>query len=398
MRKGLNILFTSAHFPFPLIGGDRIKQYYILKHLAKRNNVFVVAFNRKYPVKKEDIEHLSELGIKSYPVDLSISKALLNAGLHSPFGYPLEIEFFRNEHFKNIIRDICKNNRIDLVINYFLRTTEYVKNIECKKYLMAEDCRSFYQGRTYQVSKNLIEKSIRFYEAFKLKKYEREITDFFNLTTLVSEEDRNEMQKLNPLANIKILSNGTDTDKFKPTEIPNRRKDIIFVGKLDVWVNNLMIDRIILKILPRILKVLPETVFHIVGANPQRKHFKIQNRNIILHHDVEDTVPYLQNAAVFIHPHIGGSGIQNKLLEAMACACPVITTTSGARGIDLINGQDGFILENDEDLAGQTIELLTNDNIVHKIGLNAREFILKNHSWEKIYQQLDNLLDDVMNN
>jgi len=394
--KGKNILFTSAHFPYPLIGGDRIKQYHILKHLAKDNNVFVVAFNRKYPVKREDIKHLFDLGINSYPVDLSIPKALINAALHSPFGNPLEIEFFRNKLFKEIIKDIIRKNRIDLVINYFLRTTEYVKKIKCKKYLMAEDCRSYYQKRTYRVSNNLMEKIIRFYESIKLRKYESDITRYFDLTTLVSEEDRDEMQRLNPSANINILSNGVDTEKFKPPDIPKKRNELVFVGKLDVWVNNLMIERIITKILPQILKVLPDTVFHIVGANPQKKHFKIHNKNIALHDNVPNIVPYLQDTSVFLHPHIGGSGIQNKLMEAMSCGCPVITTNSGARGINFTDGHDGFIFEDDAEIARQAIELLTNENLVHKIGMNARNFILREHSWEKIYKTLDTLLEELI--
>jgi glycosyltransferase involved in cell wall biosynthesis len=396
MLKGLNILYTTANFPYPLIGGDRIKQYYILKHLAENNNIFLVSFNRGYPVIEEYVKHLSDMGIKVYYTELNLFKSYLNGVIHSPFGNPLEIEFFRNKQFKSIIKEINQNNRIDFVINYFLRTTEYVKNIDCKKYLLAEDCRSYYQGRTYHVSKNLLEKSIRFYEARKLKKYESEITGYFDLTTLVSEEDRDEMQKLNPKANIKILSNGVDADRFKPAEKLVERKDIVFVGKLDVWVNNLMIDRITGSILPKILKTMPEVKLHIVGASPQKKHFRLQNDNIELHSDVPDIVPFLQESCVFLHPHIGGSGIQNKLLEAMACGCPVITTKSGARGINITNGRDGFVFETDEEIAEKTIQLLQNKEMVYEVGKNARDYIMKNHNWDNIFEELDILIEEIM--
>ena len=137
--SGLNILFTSAHFSYPLIGGDRKKQFHVLKHLAKNNNIFVVAFDRWYPIKDEYINELGTLGIKSFGINLNISKAYLMGALYSPFGNPLEIEFFRDVRFKKTVGDIVRKYIIDLAMNYFLRTTEYLKKLPSKKFLMAED-------------------------------------------------------------------------------------------------------------------------------------------------------------------------------------------------------------------------------------------------------------------
>ncbi|MCL5990752.1 MAG: hypothetical protein M1419_01445, partial [Bacteroidetes bacterium] len=267
--KDLNILYTTAHYPYPPIGGDRSKQYYLLKHLAENNNVTVVSLDKGLEVKSENIEEMKKINIDSYVFKINHTKGYFNAALFSPFGNPLEIEFFRNPGFRNKIKELTGNIKFDLVINYFLRTAELVKNINSKKILLSEDCRSYYQANTYPISRNFRQKMIRFYESKKLRKYESDIMNYFDVTTAVTQTDLNEMKKLNPNAIIKILTNGVDVEKYKPGNDNNNRKDIIFAGKLDFWLNRLIVERIINKILPGIKKVHPQVKFHIIGANPE---------------------------------------------------------------------------------------------------------------------------------
>lgn len=396
-NNGLNILFTTAHYPYPLIGGDKIKQYHILKHLAKDHNIFVVSFDRWYPIEMEHISEFEKLGIKTYPIKMNNYKAYMSGLIHSPFGHPLEIEFFRDNRFTESVLKIVNEKRIDLAINYFLRTTEYIRNLNCKKILLAEDCRSHFQARTSRESSNLKQKLIRFYESKKLKKYEADITNSFDITTLVTDEDVFEMKKLNPAADIRKLSNGVDIIKFSPPKDNTTRRDLVFTSKLDMWVNDLMLTRITDIIFPLILKRCPDAKLHIVGASPKKKHRLIQSDNILLHANVPEITPYLQNAAVYLHPHVGGSGIQNKVLEALACGCPVITTYSGARGINFKNGTEGFITDSYQEMADTAVKLLNDVALVNEISRNARNFILKNFQWSRINHELDNIIEELIN-
>jgi glycosyltransferase involved in cell wall biosynthesis len=121
----------------------------------------------------------------------------------------------------------------------------------------------------------------------------------------------------------------------------------------------------------------------------QKKHIKVTS-------NVPEMVPFLQNAQLFLHPHNGGSGIQNKLLEAMACGCPVVTTPTGIQGIPARNGLDVLIGRSKDELIEHSVKLLQNPDFAEEISFNARQMIEENHDWPVIFDQCDRIIDEVM--
>ncbi|MER3330048.1 MAG: glycosyltransferase, partial [Candidatus Kapaibacterium sp.] len=155
------------------------------------------------------------------------------------------------------------------------------------------------------------------------------------------------MRKLNPNANYHLLSNGVDVEKFIPDE-KQERKDLLFTGKLDVWANELMINRLVNEIFPLVKKEFPKIKLVLAGANPSKAISKLETDDVEIHSNVPEIVSYLQKAAVYVHPHYGGTGIQNKLLEAMSTGCPIVTTTTGNQGIYATDGEEIMIAESSE--------------------------------------------------
>ena len=399
MDRKLNILFLTPRFPFPLIGGDRLKPYMILKHLAQNHNVHLVTFHQGGFPSPEKIKGISVLGVKVHPVPLDAIKAGMRTIPLTLFaGQPLEIAYYNQPEFAHKVDVLMKDIKFDLVFSFFMRTAEYVKDINIKKILMAEDCRELYQERSYKDSNNLVQKLVRWWEVKKLRKYEPSIMEKFDIATFVTTNDIEEMKKINPAGNYRLLTNGTDIGKFVPPESPAERKGILFAGKLDIWANVLMIDRIVNKIMPLVWKEFPEAEFHIVGANPPAKVKRLVSDKIKLSANVPDMLPYLQGAEVFVHPHSGGSGIQNKLIEAMACACPVVTTPTGTQGIPAVDGENIMIGESDSEIAGKIIMLMRDKELAASIGNNARRAIVDNLSWEHVFEQTDGIIAELLEN
>lgn len=393
--KGLNILYSTAHFPYPPIGGDRLKQLKIIEYLAQNNKMHIFSLDRGFEIRPDFIDVVKSMNIEAHIYHLNIPKAYLSAAAFALNGKPLEINFFRHNRFKKDLINYAENNAIDLVISYFLRTAEMARELECQKLLISEDCRSFYQSRTALESKSLFQKAVRHFDARRLKIYESEITGSYNITTLVTDNDRLEMQRLNQDADIRVLSNGVDTEKFNPGTGEHQRKDIVFAGKLNMWVNILIVKRIAEEIFPGIKRLYQGAQLHIAGYNPGREVLKYSGDSINIHGNVEDMVPFLQNASVFIHPHLGGSGIQNKVLEAMACGCPVVTSPSGAWGFKIVNGINGFIAESNTEFIDYSVRLLENPPLVEFVGRNARRYIEDNHKWDHVFAQFENILEDL---
>ncbi|MBI5326404.1 MAG: glycosyltransferase [Ignavibacteriae bacterium] len=394
-RDRLNILFLTARLPYPVIGGDRLKPYNILSYLSKRHNVTLVSFYQGKKVPEEYIAEMKKLGLELHVIPLNPIKASINHLFKSLFRLPLEIGYYTQNEYRKVVDKLISEKNFDLAFAFFMRTAEYIKKYKMKKILMAEDCRVVYQHRSYHSTKNIIQKLTRWWEYKRLQKYEPEIVSHFDITTLVTEQDIESMKRRNQFAKYRLLTNGTDINKFNTSEDFNIRKNILFAGKLDIWANILMIRDIIDNILPIIRNEVPECKFNIVGANPTNEIRNLESESVNVIANVPDMVPYLQNARVFLHPHAGGSGIQNKLIEAMACGCPVVTTQTGIQGIPVINEINVMIGTSAAELAYNTIRLLKDDEMARKISENARKLIIETHSWESVFESLDKIMNEV---
>jgi sugar transferase (PEP-CTERM/EpsH1 system associated) len=392
--KRLNILFLLPRYPFPLIGGDRVKPYYLLKHLAKHHNVTLVTFFQGKKFTESLRNSVSKLGVDLHVIPLKPMSAGASLFPKIVSRKPLEILYYEQKQYHELVNGLLEDRNFDLAFAFFMRTAEYIKDIEVPSILMAEDCRTEYQKRSYQSSTNLKQKIVRFWEWRKLAKYEPEIVTHFDAVTLVSKEDIDLMRALNPNANYKLLSNGVDTEKFAP-DSKVERADLLFTGKMDVWANELMINRIVNEILPIVKREVPNVKLILAGANPTKSIKKLESEDIKLYSNVPEMVPFLQKTAVYVHPHFGGSGIQNKLLEAMSTGCPVVTTKTGNQGIYANDNEEILIAESSEDFAQRVIDILKNKDLAERISKNARAHIVKAHSWDAIYKQCDDIISEV---
>lgn len=387
------ILFLTPRFPFPLIGGDRIKPYNLLKHLAKYNEVHLVSFYQG----KEDINKLAtELKKINVKVDIIKLNPLIKA-LHILFNLfsnkPLEILYYFDSKFKKVVDKKVNDNKYDIAFAFFMRTAEYLVDKKIPKVLIAEDCRTIYQERSYRESNSFIQKYVRYWDYKKLKDYEPKIMTKFDLVTLVSDFDVAQIKLLSPNSKVALLTNGTEINKYKPKELEDRN-GLLFLGKLDIWANQMMIQKIVKNILPQVIKEFPDVVFSIVGANPPSSILKLESKNIKIYPNVPEVIEYYQDNLIFLHPHSGASGIQNKVLEAMSCGMAVVTTQTGNQGINAQNGKD-IILANDiNDFKELTLMLLRNSKRANEIGENARKHIINTHSWESVFVVLDEIIEE----
>jgi glycosyltransferase involved in cell wall biosynthesis len=219
----------------------------------------------------------------------------------------------------------------------------------------------------------------------------------FDAVTLVTQEDIKACKRLSSVPSYHILTNGTDIHKYTMPIDNDNRKDILFTGRLDVEANRIMLYKICKDLMPAILQQVPDVQLHVAGAFPSAdiERLLAKNENFHLHENVPDMVPYLQKARVYLHPHKGGSGIQNKLLEAMACGCPVVTSTTGNQGINAQDSFEAFVCESDNEFIRATVRLLKEDALMRKLSLNGRLLIKQTHSWETVHEQLKHVMARV---
>lgn len=396
MVSGMNILFLTARYPYPLIGGDRLKPYNLLSYLSRKNKVTLLSFYQGKALPAEYKKHIEDMNIQVECLSLNPVTAGLKSIPKTLFkGQPLEIAYYNAKEYSEKLHELLAKNKYDLCFSFFMRTGEHTKNINMKKVLIAEDCRTLYQLRSYKESNNLKQKIVRFWDYSKLKKYEIELQNRFDAVTMVSPNDIEYMKDKNPAPDYFLLKNGVDIDLYVPPA-ENNRKNILFAGKLDVWSNELTAIRIVEHIFPAIRQAHPEVQLIIAGANPSKHLMSYRAENIEVHANVPSMIPFLQQAALFLHPHSGGSGIQNKLLEALSCGCPVVTTPTGIQGICAKDGYDVLIGTTNEELSNKINIILDEPQKAKEISLNSRKLIENYYSWEIVFNDLEKVIEFVM--
>lgn len=390
------VLVLSPRYPWPLVGGDRVKLYHLLKHLAKSNRVILVAGAHGQRPQPELLEPLTKLGIEVHTFTIRPIRAGLSALRTLWTDLPLEVAFYTHKGFQAIVDSILTREHVDVAMSFFMRTAEYLKSYPVvPRVLIAEDCRVMYQQRSSASTSNPLQRAVRRWEQNKLRNYEPKVVEKFDVTTLVTTADIEAMRRQNPRAKYALLTNGVDLQHFTYNDDQLHRSGLLFCGKMDVLANHTMALHVMQDIYPIVVRSFDHCTLDIVGANPAPAIRKSAGNGITVHGAVPSVLPYLHKAAVFVHPHQGASGIQNKVLEAMAAGCPVVTTPSGVQGINVQHGVHCLIASTDAEMAVHIVQLLSDGDLRTRLAKSARKVIEQDHTWEVVGHQLDAVLQSV---
>jgi glycosyltransferase involved in cell wall biosynthesis len=392
-----NILFLTARFPYPLIGGDRIKSFHLLRHLSKHHNVTLISCIHGEPPTPERLKPLLDLGITVHTVTVTPLKNGLRSIKTLWTNQPLEIAFYDDPAFHEIVKNELANTQFDLLISFFMRTAEYVKDAKIPKLLIAEDCRVLYQSRSASSTSNILQKMIRSWEVMKLKSYEPNMLKKFDCVTCVTHTDIEAMRSTMPHARYALLTNGIDLEAMPASseEQLKTRSGLLFVGLLHVLANTMMAMNIAKNIFPTIQRKFPEATLTIAGSEPSSAISDLEGNGIHIKADVKVIEDVYYQSAIFLHPHKGASGIQNKALQALAMGCALITTESGSQGIPIIHGKHAFIAKNEDEMSKYAIQLMQNDAKRIAMAKEGRRLIEENFSWSAIFAQLDTIMQDI---
>ncbi len=216
-----------------------------------------------------------------------------------------------------------------------------------------------------------------------------------------SEADREKLFALNQgrLPGFTI-PNGVDADSKPFDENPTKhsQKEILFCGSLDYYPNEEGLIWFYNQVFPLIKKAIPEVVLTLVGASAKKeRHQKLlDDPSVHVEGKVTDLQPFYYRAGVCIAPLLSGSGTRLKILEAMSFGSPVVSTSIGSEGLNVIAGKHLLVADEPIAFAEKVITLLQINDLFEKVRLNARELVYSDYAWVKIGQDLNNVIDQVM--
>jgi sugar transferase (PEP-CTERM/EpsH1 system associated) len=397
-----HILFLAQRMPYPPNKGDKIRSWHILEHLAKRHAVHLGCFVDD-AADWQYADHVRSVCASTHFVALKPWAARARCGAALLAGAPLTFAYFHDRGLTEWVQQTHEREAIDAQFVFCSSMAPFsraVKNFTGRRVIDFVDVDS-QKWDDYAARSNVPKKLIYAREARLLRRAEKDIVAAFDRAVLVSEEEAKLFTDLHPSGAGKVgaLRNGVDEAFFDPARATTTPYEcdaptLVFTGMMDYWANIDAVTWFADEVLPRVREQISGVRFAIVGARPTQAVEKLgQREGVIVTGRVPDVRPYLAHATLAVAPMRIARGVQNKVLEAMAMARPVLTTPEGATGIAAEEGRDlAIAVAEPRAMAERIVELLRTEEKRVRLAVNGRRLIEERYTWPRQLEALDALL------
>ncbi|MDC3133510.1 glycosyltransferase, partial [Bacteroidota bacterium] len=309
---------------------------------------------------------------------------------------PFQVNYFYHQKIQKKINSNISIINPDHIICQLVRTALYVKDEHSiPKTIDYMDALSKGLERRITISKFWQKPFVKM-ESQRMKRFENLAFEFFNNHIIISSSDRDEIAHIKN-KNIEIIPNGIDSNYFKKITT-NKIYDLIFIGNLS-YIPNIEAAKYISKtIFPILKEKIPNIKILISGSNPSKKVLRLANKNIKISGWVDDIRETYCSGKVFFAPMNLGSGLQNKLLEAMSLGIPCITSNLCNESLGGTHMKNIIIGNSAEEYISQILNILSNSELISDIGKNGSEYVNKKFSWENSNKKLMGILKHKQSN
>lgn len=388
----MRILFLTPRLPYPPVKGDKSIPFHRIKYLSQRHEIILLSFIESEE-KLRYLPHLDTYCSRVETVLLPPYRSYLNVLRGILSDIPLQVSYYSSAIMRERLEVILSQEEFDLVHAVLLRSAKYLMgNRSLPKVVDLIDALSLNMERRYQAERGV--KRVLFKEEWRrVRKFEREVCRNFDKAVVVSHVDRKAIGE----ENVQVVPLGVDSAVFKPPSKKPEPNVVIFTGNLGYFPNIEAVSYFAEDILPLVAQRIPEVRFLVVGANPSPQITRLDKHpNILVTGTVDSVADHLRKASVAVCPMKSGSGMQFKLLEAMACGVPVVATSVALEGIEVAPGEHVLLADSDEAFAAHVVTLLKDAETRVALARSARRLVERRYSWELSGAQLEHIYREVV--
>lgn len=395
-----DILFLAHRVPFPPNRGDKIRAHHLLKKLARIGPVHVGCFAEKAEDRAGD-KQLEALAATHCIVNRS--KPLVLAGVEAVLaGKPVSLTAFHSARLERWVRETIAARNIQAIVIFSGQMGQYIPDDfdgEVIVDLCDVDSAKF---ESYAQAGERVWLNSR--EGRLLAIEEDRLARRADVSILISEAEADLFkQRLQSpsLANVQVIGNGIDAGFFDPAACAphpvlagTKGPHFTFTGQMDYRPNEQAVLWAIEHLLPKLQDRHPGAHFHVVGRNPTAALMQHDgSQGVTVWGEVPDVRPFIAGADCVLAPLLIARGVQNKVLEAMAMARPVLLTPEAATGIAATDGEHWMVEAADPQAMARRFDVVwSNRELAQKIGYAARDFVLPNHVWDAMLEPLEGYL------
>lgn len=386
----MRLFVLLSRFPYPLEKGDKLRAFHQLRILSQHHEVFLCALH------ENRLEQLWIEEVKKYCTEIEtirISRAgqLVNLGLSLVGSEPFQVGYFYQSAAQKCVVECIEKWKPDAIYCQLLRTAKYVENIGIKpKIIDFQDAFSKGIERRLETDSWYLKPILRS-ELRRLNSYEQKVFSQFDHCTIISEQDREQLP-FEQKNEVIIVRNGVEMDDFKPSA-EAKTVDVLFAGNMGYPPN---VDAAVFlekEVMPLVRQYIPTAKLMLAGARPDQKVKELSSDLTEVTGWVDDMRDCYAKAKVFVAPMMIGTGLQNKLLEAMAMQIPCITSQLANNALQAKPDAEILIARSAQEYAQHILELLKKKERSTSIASAGYELVAKKFSWEGSTKPLLNILN-----
>jgi sugar transferase (PEP-CTERM/EpsH1 system associated) len=397
----MRILVLAPYPAYPPRSGGALRMFHLLRALAKQHTVTLLSFapDESAAQALASLQNLMHLQVIIGPSP----RSLFQRALTTVFS-PQPDMALRNASmaYTTALHKLLTDQQFDVVLAESIEMAPYLLQVrKAGLYTILDEFNAEYllqrraaltDLRRFPAPKALIGGIYSLIQWLKLAAFERYVLQVVDRVIVVSAEDELALRRLAPHAKLHIVPNGVDCMYFAPpTQAPPPTNDLVFVGTLDYRPNVDAVLWFVDAVFPLIKQMHPALRLRLIGRRPHPNVLALHDdRHIIVTGEVADTRPALTEAAVVVIPMRIGGGSRLKLLEALAMATPVVSTSFGAEGVaGLRNGEHLLLADTPATFAQAVSRLITDRAFAQQLGLAGRTFVCANYDWTRIAPRLE---------
>ncbi len=428
----MKVLFVVPYAPTPI----RTRPHNLMRALAARGHRVSLATLYSDEAELEAIRRLSRVLDTVMAERLHLLRSGWNCLWAAIGGSPMQASYSWNPVLARKVVRILASDRFDVVHVEHLRGARF--GLVIKTALRGNDvrgtavvwdsvdCISALFRQTARCSSSIRSRLAARAELGRTMRHEGWLTTCFERVLVTSETDRQDLLRLVeqrlgqggapaddlPADRVRVIPNGVDLEYFSPTGERRVPHSIVISGKMSYHANVTAVIRFVEEVMPKVWAQLPDAQLWVVGKNPPREVRKLgtawrdgeavssaDRRNcrsrVLITGEVEDIRPFLRRAAVAAAPIRYGAGIQNKVLEALACGAPVVATPPAVSALALSPGNDLLVAENADELPRMVLAVLRNPELSCRLSLAGRRVVEQRYGWDSAASALEKVYEEA---
>lgn len=402
----MRILFIVPYVPSRI----RVRSFEFIRNLARRGHEVTVATLWSSREEQDQLAELEPYTTQVISRPLRRRRSLANCARASVCGAPLQALYCWQPDLARDLQGSFRAQRFDVVHTEHLRGACYGLRLKAQANATRQtpafiwdsvDCISDLLRKTATRSVSLKWRLLARMEFSRTRRQEASFAAAFGNVIFTAAEDARQLKALTAETHkppfgreptLHVVPMGVDTEYFKLERKPQEPPTLVFVGKMSYHANASAAVHLVKDLMPGVWRARPDVRLYLVGKDPPKAVTRLtrgRKAQAVVTGTVADVREYLHRSSIAVAPLTYATGMQSKVLEAMATGLPVIASSAAVSSLTAVAGREVWVADGADDFTRQALELIENPELGRRIGLAGRAYVERNHSWQKSTQALE---------